>query len=194
MKRTLPPSSLMAPATVAQGGFTLVELLITVVAFAIIVGLAVPAFRSFLQNDRQWMLQNSLVLALNAARSEAIKQDSAKGVQVCASVSGTACDGASWAQGWIVLNPSAPPPNSQVIQSVGALPANTTLTEGNNNLSVTFLSNGSINSPVAFSFTLCDARGGTHARYLQVNPMGRVAASQKVGYDLNNPAAALVCP
>jgi type IV fimbrial biogenesis protein FimT len=190
MTKTLPPSLLGAPAAVVQRGFTLVELLITVAVFALIVGLAVPAFRSFLQNDRQWMLQSSLVLALNAARSEAIKQDSANGVQVCASLSGTACDGTSWAQGWIVLNPSAPPPNSQVTQSVGALPANTTLTEGNNNLSVTFLSNGSVNAAVAFR--LCDARGGTQARYLQVNSMGRVAASQKVGYDLSS--VALVCP
>lgn len=181
MKRTLP--------AVAQRGFTLIELLITVVVLSIVIALAVPSFRSFMQNDQQWMLQSSLVLALNAARSEAIKQDSVNGVQVCASVSGTACDGASWGQGWIVLNTSAPA-NLRVTQTVGALPLNATLTEASNHLSVTFLSNGSVSTPVQFTF--CDARGATQARYLQVNTIGRVAASQTVGFDLKN--LALVCP
>jgi type IV fimbrial biogenesis protein FimT len=188
---TQPLSHHGTPASVARRGFTLVELMMTLVVLSILVALAVPAYRSFLQNDQQWVLQSELVLALNAARSEAIKQDSALGVQVCASVSGTACDGANWAQGWIVLNPSAPA-NLQVSQSVGAVPVNTTLTEANNNLSVTFQSNGSVNTQVAFK--LCDARGAAQARYLQVNAMGRVVASQNVGYDLSTPPVALTCP
>jgi type IV fimbrial biogenesis protein FimT len=154
-----------------------------------------------MQNDQQWVQQNNLVLALNAARSEAIKQDVFGGVQVCSSTDGATCTGTPWNQGWIVLpsvnsfNPAAAPKPLQVI---GALPPGTTLNEANGNLSLTFLSSGVLNTgllanpaaPVAFK--MCDSRGAAHARYLQVNLMGRVVASPTVGQDLNG--LALACP
>jgi type IV fimbrial biogenesis protein FimT len=171
-----------------RAGFTLVELLITVVCAAILLSLAVPAFNTFLKNDQQWAAQSQLVMSLNAARSEAIKQDVANAVQVCASADGKTCGG-TWAQGWIAIN-QADPANPIVIQSVGAVAAGTTLSEANGSLSVTFNSNGTVNQAVAFTF--CDPRGPTQARYLQVSNMGRVASSANVGKDLNN--VALTCP
>jgi type IV fimbrial biogenesis protein FimT len=184
-----------------SAGFTLIELLVTVVVLSILLGLAVPAFRTFMQNDQQWVQQNNLVLALNAARSEAIKQDVIGGVQVCSSTDGATCTGTPWNQGWIVLpsvnsfNPAAAP---KPLQVVGALPPGTTLNEANGNPSLTFLSSGVLNTgalvnpaaPVAFK--MCDSRGAAHARYLQVNLMGRVVASPTVGQDLAG--AALACP
>jgi len=188
------------------GGFTLVELLVTIVVLSILLGLAVPAFRSFMQNDQQWTQTNNLVLALNAARSEAIKNDAVLlpilgGAQICSSNTGLACTGTPWNQGWIVLgadpaNPGNPP---KVLQAVGALPTGTTLNELNNNLSITFLSNGALNtSPAALNavtpvvFKMCDVRGAAFARYLQVSLMGRVVASSTAGQDLTG--AALTCP
>ena len=175
-------------------GFTLVELMITVLVLSILLGLAVPAFRSFLQNDQQWVQQNNLVLSLNTARSEAIKNDLPGGVQVCSSTDGATCTGTPWEQGWIVL-PSvnvfgvgAPKP----IQTVGALPTGTTLRATPNNTTLSFLSNGALTPAAAVAFKMCDVRGAAFARYLQVTPMGRVVAAQTVGQDLNN--VALTCP
>jgi type IV fimbrial biogenesis protein FimT len=196
-------------APLAPTGFTLVELLITILVLSILLGLAVPAFRSLMQNDQQWVQTNNLILSLSAARSEAIKNDVsglfgpliAGGGQVCSSNNGATCTGTPWNGGWIVqgvdpANPNNPPKKLQV---VGALPVGTTLNEVNNNLSITFLANGAVNSapnalnavaPVAFK--MCDARGPTFARYLQVTLMGRVVASPTVGQDLTG--AALTCP
>ena len=177
------------------GGFTLVELLVTIVVLSILLGLAVPAFRSLMQNDQQWVQQNNLVLSLNQARSEAIKNDMAGGVQVCSSTDGATCTGTPWNQGWIVLpsvNPFNPAAAPKPLQVVGALPTGTTLTEINGNLTVTFQSNGALNPPALIAFRMCDVRGPTKARYLQVSPMGRVAAAQMPGKDLTG--AGLVCP
>jgi type IV fimbrial biogenesis protein FimT len=187
-------------APLALAGFTLVELLITILVLSLLLGLAVPAFRSLMQNDQQWVQSNNLLLSLNAARSESIKNDTAAGGQVCTSSNGVTCTGTPWNQGWIVLgvdpaNPNNPPKRLQV---VGALPAGTTLNEANNNLTITFLSNGALNTaalvnPAAWpAFKMCDVRGATFARYLQVTPMGRVVAAPMVGQDLTG--AALACP
>jgi type IV fimbrial biogenesis protein FimT len=177
-----------------SAGFTLVELLVTIVVLSILLGLAVPAFRTFMQNDQQWVQQNNLVLALNAARSQAIKQDSS--VSVCSSTDGATCTGTPWEQGWIVLptvnafNPAALP---KPLQVVGALPPGTTLNEANGTLTLTFNSSGVLSAPAAqVAFKMCDSRGAAHARYLEVNLMGRVVASPTIGQKLNG--AALTCP
>jgi len=202
---TLPPTHRAArpERRRATGGFTLIELLVTIVVLSILLGLAVPAFRSLMQNDQQWVQTNDLILSLNAARSEAIKNDTT-GAQICTSSDGVACTGTPWNQGWIVLgaDPASPQNPPKRLQVVGALPAGTTLTEANNNLSITFLSNGTINTApgalvnpgVPVAFTMCDARGAAFARYLQVTLMGRVVAAPNVGQNLSSPPAPLTCP
>jgi type IV fimbrial biogenesis protein FimT len=183
-----------APDRRSGAGFTLVELLVTVAVLSVLLSLAVPAFRTYLQNDTQWLQQNTLLMTLNSARSEAIKQDVAAGVQVCASADGLTCTGANWAQGWIVLSSASATP----IQVVGALPVGTTLSEANGNLSLTFLSNGGLNTAAlanpgaAVAFTMCDSRGAPQARYTQVSLMGRVASGSTAGQTLTG--AALACP
>jgi type IV fimbrial biogenesis protein FimT len=198
----------------ATAGFTLIELLVTIVVLSILLGLAVPAFRSFMQNDQQWVQTNSLLLSLNAARSEAIKNDNTvfpaipgrPGSQICTSSTGVACTGTPWNQGWIVLgaDPASPLNPPKILQVVGPLPTGTTLTELNNNLSITFLSNGTVNtapgalvSPgptVPVAFKMCDTRGAAYARYLQVTLMGRTVAAPTAGQDLSLPPQPLACP
>ena len=80
-------------ALARQSGFTLMELLITVVCGSILLALAVPAFRSFMQNDQLWTAQSELVMSLNTARSEEIKQDVTNALKVCASADGATCGG-----------------------------------------------------------------------------------------------------
>ena len=167
-------------------GFTLVEVMVTMSVAAILTATAVPAFKSFLQNDRAMTQSTSLVLSLNIARSEAIKQDISGGVSVCPSTNGLTCSGAStWEQGWIVLSTAAASVPTQVVPS---LSTGTKLREAASSTAVTFFSSGIVQAPAAF--TLCDSRGASQGRYIQVTATGRVATA--VGKDLAG--RTLVCP
>lgn len=161
--------------------------MITLSVALILLAIAVPALQNFLRNDRQWTTANSLVMSLNAARSEAIKQDTA--VSLCPTADGTSCSTtASWAQGWIVLSSAAA--GAGPVFTVPSLAAGTTLTEANGLKSVTFLSTGMVTAPAAF--TLCDSRGASAARYVQVSLTGSIASSSTVGQTVTG--AALTCP
>jgi type IV fimbrial biogenesis protein FimT len=85
-------------------GFTLLELLVTLAVATILVTVAVPSFRSFVQNSRATTHTNELVTALNLGRSEAIRRG--RPVTVCSSSDGATCSGATdWSDGWVVLAP-----------------------------------------------------------------------------------------
>jgi type IV fimbrial biogenesis protein FimT len=170
-----------------SSGFTLIELLVTLMVASILFSMAVPAFRTLMQNDRQWTQDTNLVVSLNAARSEAIKQDIPGGITVCASTDGQNCSGdpTTWPQGWIVTTAAA---GGTVAQSTPALASGTTLTEANALARLTFYSNGTVNTAAAF--TMCDSRGAASARYTQVSSAGRVISSVGKKPD----GTALACP
>jgi type IV fimbrial biogenesis protein FimT len=92
-----------------QRAFTLIELMTGILILAVLVGLAVPSFSSFTANSRVTATTNSLVTALNLARSESMRRSTP--VSVCASTDGATCAFAptttagtySWSGGWIVF-------------------------------------------------------------------------------------------
>lgn len=86
-------------------GFTLIELMIGIAILAIVLGLGVPSFMNTIERNRITTATNDLVMALQMARSEAIKRRT--DVTVCRrNAAGNACDnGANWAGGWLVTAP-----------------------------------------------------------------------------------------
>jgi type IV fimbrial biogenesis protein FimT len=86
-----------------ENGFTLVELLITIVIVTTLLAMGVPSFRDFLKNNRLVAQSNGLVAALQLARSEAVKRST--DTVMCASSNQTTCTGNSdWDKGWIVFS------------------------------------------------------------------------------------------
>lgn len=75
-------------------GFTLVELLVTISIVAILAALAFPSYREFSVRMAVSDNTNSLVAALNAARSEAVKRGRAAAV---------IANGGNWNNGWQVV-------------------------------------------------------------------------------------------
>ena len=181
-----------------MSGFTLIELLTTVTVAGILLAIAVPAFNSFVQNDRDVGQINSLVASLNYARSEAIKRASPNGVVMCPSTDLLVCNNTTnWAGGWIVAyQDPIKPANSQLLQAVTAFRGTNTVTPvGAAAAGITFQSNGLVTPAGAAPLTIriCDQRGAAFARDIEVNSTGRVAASQKPGLKVDG-VTALVCP
>jgi len=183
----------MMAAMKLHRGFTLIELLVSLTVAGILFAIAIPAFNSFVMNDRDTSQANSLVGSLSYARSEAVKRASPNGITVCPSASGTACDAGPWTEGWIVIyiDPITAA-NTSVLQAVPALSGTNTVTPvAGPATGITFNSNGT--APLApFTLRICDRRGAAFARQVEVNLTGRVAASQKPGFSVSG--AALACP
>jgi type IV fimbrial biogenesis protein FimT len=196
----LPPTP-TTRITRADHGFTMIELLMTMVVAGILLGIALPAFRSFVLNDRDIGQINSLVSSLNYARSEAVKVASPTGITVCPSGGGTVCaPAAPWSGGWIVVDTNnadcAPAPACTPLQSVPALAGTNTVTAvGAAAAGITFSSSGLVAGPPGTTLTIrvCDTRLAAFARDIEVNSTGRVAASQKPGFAVDG-VTPLVCP
>ena len=76
-------------------GFTLVELMITLVIVAILMALAVPSFNSTIKNNRISTQASELITSLNYVRSEAIK----RGADVTIGRADV-----NWENGWVITN------------------------------------------------------------------------------------------
>ena len=55
-------------------GFTLIELMITVVLASVVISLGVPSFQALLRNNHLSTATNNFISSINVARSEAIKR------------------------------------------------------------------------------------------------------------------------
>ncbi len=85
-----------------NSGFTLTELMVTLVIVGIIAVVGVPSLRTITQGGQLVSSSNELVSAVHVARSEAIKLN--RKVTICASANGTSCsNGVKWQEGWIVF-------------------------------------------------------------------------------------------
>lgn len=93
-----------------QQGFTLYELLVTVVVAGVIIGFGVPNLRQFQLNNRMVAASNDLLAVFSMARTEAIKRKT--NVAVCSSANWNAAtptcgalDGAdiAWHEGFVAF-------------------------------------------------------------------------------------------
>ncbi|HEX6551025.1 MAG TPA: GspH/FimT family pseudopilin [Gammaproteobacteria bacterium] len=166
-----------------EHGFTLLELMVVLAIAGILMMVAVPNFKTTIADNRQVAAINELLGTLMYARSEAITDN--KSITVCASSDSATCNSTDWSQGWIVYATAGTP-----LRVHGALANGLTLNNAGIGSSFTFSTNGT--STVSGLFTLCDSRGSSFARSLNLISTGLAKASQTVGKAPDG--TALSCP
>lgn len=171
-----------------KNGFTLIELLVTVSIVGVLLGIGVPNFVTFIQNNRLATQANDMVTILNFARSEAIRRNAR--ITVCSSANNTACaNSTTWETGAIAFvdnNGNGTVDAGDVILQVRqAIEGGNTLRSANLTR-VTYQTNG---FSIGFFGTLrlCDTRGTASARAIVVSNQGRVRTN-------NLAAEGLACP
>ena len=87
----------------SKRGFTLYELLMTMLLIAVLVAIGMPAFSGTLARSRQATEINALFHAIHLARKESIRRRQV--VSLCPSADGRSClRQQDWSTGWILFN------------------------------------------------------------------------------------------
>jgi type IV fimbrial biogenesis protein FimT len=166
-----------------QAGFTLIELMIAVGLTGLLLSMAVPAMDVFVSNARQTGAFNDFVSTIHQARSTAVTTNTR--VTICPSSNGTNCENVSWNDGWIVF---ADPDSDRNVDSDETVIAANGSVDGLTIESTEFATfmmyrpngrvmNAALNGSSG-AFTLCDDRGGDHAKVMIIDLSGRPRPSK----------------
>lgn len=158
-----------------NSGFTLFELMITMMLIALVMAIGIPSMRDFIKNDRLVTQINTLVGQLAYARSEAVTRHVP--VVICASNGNLdSCSSANWAEGWILFvdadSSSDFSAGDEMLRQQQPLPSGATLTSSMGFV-VTYDSRGFAPGS-AGSFSLCDDRKEAHLKSISISNTGRV--------------------
>jgi type IV fimbrial biogenesis protein FimT len=146
-----------ARARRANGGFTLIELMMVVAILAIMAALAAPSMAKLVADQRLRSAATDLHLALVKARSEAIKRN------VDVTVSPT---GGSWTAGWSILDPTNPDLQLDASAPSSSVSVASTATQ------VVYRGTGRTTNAAGVSFVITATRTDA-ARCLSIDPSGR---------------------
>lgn len=176
----------MAARNGVNGGFTLIELMVTLAVGAILLAVAVPSFRTFVQNAQVNNTADSFLAAMQRARSEAITRGDA--VLLCRTADPTSntCGTSSaedWSPGWLMyavrnfsgeVNFDASNANHQLISRGSPTPGGVTITsDSHGNSWLTFGNDGTLAEDDVVAYAICDDRGVEHGRLIVIPMIGR---------------------
>lgn len=165
-------------------GFTLIELLVTVSVASILLAVAAPSYRTFVQDNQLTAQSDTFFSAMILAKSEAVTRN--RPVTICPSTDGTSCAvsaalGAVWTNGWLVfadVNGDGIADAIEIIRVGTALPGQSTLTSPKSK-KVIFAASG---TTLGFNdtFALCDDRGSAQSRILVLSNQGGLRTDKGV--------------
>ena len=153
-----------------QLGLTLIELMVSLAAVAILMSLAVPAFKNFSASNKQSARINRLTGAFAIARSEAITRNARMELK--------ATDNADWASGWTLSEVTT----GTVVKEGPALPAAVNLSLITGPTSIIFNSDGTTTLNGDLTIKLCDSTqpSGPNGMTITVITTGRYSVTKGV--------------
>ena len=167
-------------------GFTVLELMVVITITGLLTMIAVPAVFDFLENNRIKSQMFEVLNAINTARSEAIKRkntvticrvaDPDAGTPVCGSSAAN-----TWTTGWFIFedmdgdgNYDPGDGDDPIAKGNPALKTLTVITNGTSNNNLQYKPDGTTKEGGGTArFAICDDRGGTVGRQINVPPVGR---------------------
>lgn len=190
-----------------QNGFTLYELMITLLIVGVVLSLGVPNLAEFTANSRLTGAANDLHASFLMARSEAARAKT--NITICASadaMSGNPSCGGSWEQGYIVFidddgDLARAGATETVLRAHGAIATGVQLEIANDatyfSYASTGLGRGDVGgNPAISQVVMCDDRGNiiaaggnSAARLFVATPLGRATIlrdTSQIGNALSN--------
>ena len=157
-----------------QSGFTLIELVITVLVGGIVLAVGLPSFADFTKSNRLSAQTNSVLTALHLARNEAVNRGHNMRVLP---ISGTT----DWAAGWQVRldvdNSNTIEAEDTVLRNYDAIKKATLVGDADN---VTYQSSGFITTTSANTITLtADQCTAEDIRVISVKLSGLVSSARQ---------------
>jgi type IV fimbrial biogenesis protein FimT len=165
-------------------GFTLVEMMMTLVVLVVLLAIAAPNVTQFIVNNRLTSQANGLLADLSRARSEAGVRHSP--VSICAAEDATTCaeaTTANWESGWLVFVDAnadgAIASAADIIRYVAPLEGDTSVVSSSftNVGYLTFRPFGGFSPQTSGTFKFC-VSGYANGREIAVSAIGRPIAKK----------------
>ncbi len=155
-----------------NSGFTLIELITTLVVAGVLLTIAVPSFQAMARSNQISSQINDLVADLTLARTEAVKRMTV--VTVCNSNDQQGCTDTNWADGrvvWVDADTDGIVDNGEILRAASTIGRGASLTAANFTYvhRIQYRPSGSADS--TGTFQLCDAENG-YCRCLAIGTIG----------------------
>jgi type IV fimbrial biogenesis protein FimT len=141
-------------------GFSIVELMITILVAAVLMALALPSFRELSTRSNVTEITNQVVYALNTARSEAVRRGTQVEVQSALLTS-------KWSGGWTILADS----NFDSVFTVGT--------------DATIVTQGAVASTYSVCGRISNGGTGSSDSALVFGPSGALVGNPNTTFDIN---------
>ncbi len=159
-----------------QKGFTLIELMVTLIVLVVLLSIGIPSFSDWVKNNRLDTATRTLASALQLARNEAISRQTAVTID----------SGGNWGNGLTIYTDESPTGNTALagvdilIKDLSfSLDGITTTT--NDDRYISFTNTGLLStldtSPLIL--TLCHSSGEADGTQITINAVGRTSISNK---------------